>query len=603
MFTYNREGLNLNGDWKFCPDPMQRCRRQRWWVNRPGKTNLFPCFDPEGLWTIQVPGTWKTQFEELKWYDGHAVYYKTFDFNGNLDDREAFLCFDGVLYEAEVYLNGILVGSHEWGYSPFQMRITEMLQPKNELFILVDATCRPDRVPGEFTDFNSDGGIINPVKLITVPVTHVKNFQVTTQVTECETEIKIALTLNSRDTAARESVHVAIPELSLTADITATVGTPAMHAFTIPRDQLTLWSPKTPKLYEIRLSTSNETLIDDVGFREIRVSGGDILLNGDPIRLHGMSTHSEFPDTGRTATPAGVARMISFFKELDLNFVRCAHYPYAEIFGREFDRAGLLWWAEVPAYWLANMAEEGQTRQACGMLSETIQRDWNRASLIIWSVSNECCWRNPKNYDETNYPYWFKAVDMIRNLDPSRLISCAEAGNRITKEAGWTPDQGDAFNREIEERWIPGHTDEWYQLFDILAANIYVENPGEAAKSYRAFVKMLKNYNKPLMLSEFGSQSLRGCDDIGDAVGAESWHAASIREAYAALAEHPEIKGYAPWCLGDIRVPQHWRWYNQGKGVFRYGFLDENWERKEKPFAALKECIQMLKQKFSAESD
>lgn len=72
MFIHNRPGVNRNGTWKFNPDPYQRCRQQAWWKKMGTEKSFFPCWDPQGLWDIQVPGTWKTQFAELKWYDGDA---------------------------------------------------------------------------------------------------------------------------------------------------------------------------------------------------------------------------------------------------------------------------------------------------------------------------------------------------------------------------------------------------------------------------------------------------------------------------------------------------------------------------------------------------
>ena len=99
MFTHDRPGIDLNGAWSFCPDPMQRCRRQKWRRNPPKRDGISPCWDPKGFWEIQVPGTWKTQFEERKWYAGHATYMKEFDAGPVPAGQEAFLVFDGAVYE------------------------------------------------------------------------------------------------------------------------------------------------------------------------------------------------------------------------------------------------------------------------------------------------------------------------------------------------------------------------------------------------------------------------------------------------------------------------------------------------------------------------
>jgi beta-glucuronidase len=601
MFTFNRLSLDLNGTWKFCPDPMQRCRRQQWWKNPTKHNSMFPCWDVDGLWDIQVPGSWKTQFEKLSWYDGHAVYMR--DFDAELPPgHEAFLCFDGVVYASQVYLNGQFMGERDWGYSPFQLRVTETLRSKNRLFVLVENYLKPDRVPGEIYDWNNDGGIINGVKLVFVPVTHVPNFRVATRLDGDDAVVKVDAWLSSRDTSVSERVSVRFPELSLEQDVTIRAGDMQSVEFRLPRDHVALWCPENPKLYRTEITTRFETLDDDVALREIKTVGREIVLNGEPVRLYGLCHHSDFPVTGRTATPEGIERMVAMVKELGCNFIRCAHYPFAEIFGRAMDRAGIMWWQEVPVYWLLNMGLESQTRLACGMLEETIRRDWNRGSLIIWSVSNECCWRNPEKPSENNYPYWFKAVPMVRSLDPTRLISCAEAGNMISVSPVWTPGKNDEFDRATLEAqsWRPGHTDEWYGLIDILSANLYVNEDKDVEPTYRRYVEMFSRYNKPMIISEFGSISLRGAKVPDDELGSEVRHASLLRTTYDVFERLPELVGYCPWSLADVRGPLHWRWYCQGKGLFRYGFCDENWVRKEVVWDALKKAIAQLKAKHAA---
>lgn len=597
MFTHGRPAVTLDGTWKFCPDPMHRCRQQKWWANPSQPDAYFPCWDADGLWDIQVPGTWNTQFEELKWYYGESVYMREFDLPAAPDaDQEAFLAFDGALYSCTVYLNGNYVGTHEWGYSPFQLRVTGMLAETNRLFVLVENEFRDDRVPGPRFDWNNDGGLINSVKLVFVPRTHIENFRTATRLDGADVVIDVDVWLRSRNPAATENVAVRIPELGLAAEVCCRTDEPGHLQFTAPRDRVALWHPDNPRLYRIELATRHETIADDIGFREIKTQGRRILLNGDPIRLYGISVHSEFKETGRTATPAGIDMMVARAKELGVNFLRCAHYPYADIFARAMDRAGLLWWEEVPAYWLLNMAQPDQTRRACGMMRETVCRDWNRAGLIVWSVSNECCYMDPEDPTHNNYDYWRQIVPMVRELDPSRLLSCAEAQNFVVARPIWDPKQADEFHRRQEDvpYWRPGHTDEWYAMFDILSANFYPRTREEMEAVFSGFVHTLAPYEKPLMLSEFGGQSLRGATADPDLLGSEQRHAAILRDAYDIFKTLPEIVGLSPWCLVDVRVPQHWRWYNDGKAVFRYGFCDENWKPKA-AFHALKECIADLK--------
>lgn len=595
MFSHGRSGISLDGTWKFCPDPMQRCRRQKWWKGPPQPNSPRPSWDLEGLWEIQVPGTWKKQFPSLEWYDGHAVYLKDFDAPEIPAGHEAFLVFDGIVYAAEVYLNGAMLGSHDWGYSPFCVRVTETIQAKNRLFVLVDNLLSPQRVPGEIFDWNNDGGIINGVRLIVVPPVHVRNFRTRTRLIGDQVSIEFEVFLESRDTSAKEEITVCIPDLHLKVKTHAHAGSSACVEALIPRRDIELWCPENPRLYRTEIRTPHETLIDEIGYREIRTDGPQILLNGSPIRLYGVCVHSEFPDTGRTPTPQNIATLIEKARELGLNFLRCAHYPYAAIFGRAMDQAGILWWQEVPAYWLFPMHEPHMTKLACGMLEETIHRDWNRSSLIFWSISNECCYRNPENPREENYEYWRKAAALVRTLDPGRLLTAAESGNIVSSRGAWEPFLADDFpSSQPAANHRPMHADEIYQLFDVLAANLYVREPEEAAALYSRFVELFSRFNKPLLMSEFGSQSLRDCQISGDCLGSENRHAEFITQAYACFEQLPRIIGHSPWILMDGRAPIQWRWFNQGKGVYRYGLLDENWQPK-KAYFALQESIRRLK--------
>ncbi len=599
MFTHNRPGLNLNGTWKFNPDPYQRCRQQEWWKN-PGKDdNFFPCWDPEGLWDIEVPSTWKTQREELKWYDGDVNYMKEFDLDDIPEGSEVFLYFDSVVYLADVYLNGENLGQHAHGYSPFAMRATEHVKKgSNQLFVLVENKLSPDRVPGIRFDWNNDGGIIGNVRVVIVPKTHLKNFRTSTTLKSDQVEIKVDIWLENLTQTVTEDITLKISELGIEQTLSATSGEESTFSLTLDRAQIELWDTENPKLYRVELSTSHETISDEIGFRELRTEGFDVLLNGKPIRLYGVCTHSEFEGTGRATNPAGIQKMINAVKELGCNFIRCAHYPYGEDWGRALDKAGLLWWEEVPVYWLSNIHKDPQLSLALGMLEEMIIRDWNRASLAIWSISNECAGEGDGEATEPNYPYWFKAHDLIRKLDPSRLISSAECGHRKTSLPERRPEDGDHFDDDFSnEIWTKGHPDEFYGLFDILSGNVYVNNPGDGLVAYHKYRDMLKEFNKPLMISEFGSMSLRGATGDATRLGDEDRHALILREAYQSFKELPEITGYMPWCLLDMRVPMHWRWYNAGEGVFRYGLMDQNYQPKQ-TYSVVREENKALKEAF-----
>ncbi len=115
--------------------------------------------------------------------------------------------------------------------------------------------------------------------------------------------------------------------------------------------KLDLWSPENPKLYKVELEAGQDRLTDDIGFRDIRVDGTKILLNGKPVFLRGVNAHAEAPyRTGRVSNDKDVAAIFGFLKDLNANFVRLCHYPHDERMTRMADRQGVMVWSEIPIW-------------------------------------------------------------------------------------------------------------------------------------------------------------------------------------------------------------------------------------------------------------
>ena len=145
---------------------------------------------------------------------------------------------------------------------------------------------------------------------------------------------------------------------------------------------LTLWSPAQPRLYSMELSTPQDRITDRVGFRTIAVRGTEILLNGNPVFLRGVSLHEENPLRGGRAWSEEDARLLlGWAKELGCNFVRLAHYPHNEHMARVADELGLMLWEEVPVYWTIQWENPATLANATAQLTDLIQRDRNRASV------------------------------------------------------------------------------------------------------------------------------------------------------------------------------------------------------------------------------
>jgi beta-glucuronidase len=137
---------------------------------------------------------------------------------------------------------------------------------------------------------------------------------------------------------------------------------------------LTRWSPEEPRLYDVRVEAGQDTWHDRAGFRTVEVRGADILLNGKPIFLRGVSIHEEElgSNPGRVITSAASRALLSEAKQgLHANFVRLAQYPHSELTTRMADELGMLVWSEVPVYWLITWDDPATLAAARQMIAET----------------------------------------------------------------------------------------------------------------------------------------------------------------------------------------------------------------------------------------
>lgn len=393
-----RAGVSLSGPWQTIIDPYnsgyldyhgQPKANGGFGANRkPASARDLVEYSFDTSDRLNVPGDWNTQRADLMFYEGHIWYERDFDYRRTPGHR-VFVWFGAASQRAMVFLNGTKLGEHDGGYTPFQFEITNLVREKgNFLVVNVDNERRREAVPAMMTDWWNYGGLIREVRLIDVPDTFVQDYLVQL---EKGSQDHISGWVRVNGPNRQQPLTLRIPQAGIAA--TLTPDQTGLASISI-RARLDLWSPESPKLYDVEIDSSSDRVTDRVtdriGFRSIQASGKDLLLNGKPLHLRGVSLHAEAPFRSGRLFSEGEARiLLRWAKDLDCNLVRLAHYPHDEVMVRLADEMGLLVWSEIPVYWAIAWEDSGTLRNAEQQLTEMITRDKNRAAVILWSIGNE----------------------------------------------------------------------------------------------------------------------------------------------------------------------------------------------------------------------
>ena len=533
-----RHTVSLDGKWRTIVDPYEmgfydyRLKESPtgYFKNaKPKDPGELVEYDFDTSPTLDVPGDWNSQRPELFFYEGTVWYKRSFDYAVQPGHRQ-FLYFGAANYEAIVYLNGEKLGSHIGGFTPFAFEVTGKVKAKDNFVVVkVDNKRHRDAVPTVNTDWWNYGGLTRGVSLVEVPETYVHDYFIQLQKGSTDT---ITGWVQLSGPHAAQRVTVSIPEAG--ANATVTTDTNGYAAIRIPA-KLNVWSPENPKLYDVAIAAETDTVHDAIGFRTIETRGTEILLNGKPLFLRGVSVHEEAPfRAGRAFSVEDARTLLGWAREMGCNFVRLAHYPHNENMLREADRMGMLVWSESPVYWTIDWENPATFANASNQVHESVARDKNRASIILWSVANETPVSPPRT------AFLTKLVDQIRAEDPTRLLTAAMEHH----SEGATADANPVILN-----------DPLGAAVDVLGCNEYLGwYDGMPDKADHTTWKIA--YNKPLVMSEFGADALYGLHGDAGAKFTEEYQESLFRHQVAMLNRIPTLRGTTPWVLMDFRSPR-----------------------------------------------
>ncbi len=551
-----RQGMSLNGKWNYIVDAQEegfydyRMNENRWgfFINaKPQRPEDLIEYDFDKSPTINVPGDWNTQDDRLFFYEGCVWMKRDFNYTRKSGHR-AILYFGAVNYDAVVYVNGKKVGHHEGGFTPFNFDVTDVLvDGSNFVIVKIDNKRKAESVPTLIFDWWNYGGITRDVTLLDVPNVFIENYSL--QLLSLEgRRIGFSVKLNTAE-AGRE-VRLSIPELKIKKNIvTDAEGKAVLFMKAKPQ----LWSPDNPKLYDVSIAMDGDTICDKIGFRKIETRGKQILLNGEPVFLRGISIHEEKAFGGGRANGKEDAQLLlSWAKDLGCNFVRLAHYPHNEWMVREAERMGIMVWSEIPCYWTVAWDNPATLENARRQLRDMIERDINRANVIIWSIANETPHSNARDIFLT------KQAQYAHQLDSTRLISMAM---EVTGASNYVNRLNDNMNKYV----------------DVVSFNQYVgwyRDVHDAPK-----MKWEIPYDKPVIISEFGGGAKQGYRGAKNQRWTEDFQANLYEENLKMIDKIEGLAGTSPWILKDFRsprrvLPEIQDYYN------RKGLVGDNGKRK-----------------------
>lgn len=425
--------LSLDGQWRFALAQNA--------AEADAKFGKFyeASFDSSSFKPITVPSNWTTndEFESPHYRRptfSEGFYLHSFDAPASLKNRRVLLHFEGVWVSAEVWLNGKNIGRHDSGFTSFAFDVTKNIKPgkKNEIAVRVR-----QRVQSHRFDTNDDWSLPGIYRSVWIEDTprelYIESVDVRT-VFDCEyrnatVEVRAMISRNEK-----AYIFAPSPPFELKATLSRDGKIVATHTYTAATitsghngrdvpvtlrvDSPAAWTAETPNLYDLRVDLYYHdkhvhTWSDRIGIRDVSTAGGILRVNGWPVKLRGVNRHDEYPDAGRVTRAEHWRQDLELMKAANINTVRCAHYPPAEGFLRLCDEMGMYVLNEIPTGYGGGELNNPILAEGLFLrLHETVARDRNRPSVIIWDFGNE----------DPFTSIHLAGLRMLKGLDPTRPV-------------------------------------------------------------------------------------------------------------------------------------------------------------------------------------
>lgn len=558
LTTTTRSVISLNGVWKFS---MQ-----------PGGESHDPHSPLLNSELMAVPASFNDQTANatLRQHDGFFWYERNLTIPQALNRQRLSLRFGSATHEAWVYVNGIEVGHHRGGFTPFELPINAAVHVgENRVTVkisdLLDKTTLPVGNYSETTDtaghvlphvdenfdFFNYAGLNRNVDLLATPWNRIEDIHLNPQIdlTNQSADVQVG----TQTTQASGTLKISIFDEKSTV-----VATGQGRTTTISLHHIHLWQPLNAYLYHVQVELLDDTgsLVDSytepLGLRTIAIKAGQFLINGRPFYFKGFGKHEDTYINGRGLNEAANVLDLNLLKKMGANSFRTSHYPYSEEMMRLCDREGIVVIDEVPAVGLMpgfnfdvssktnnpqnnpfwhQIKTQAAHRQA---IQEMIARDKNHASVVTWSLANE-----PATYIEGAHDYFAPLFKLAKQLDPQSRPCTYVNIMMATPERDTCADLPDllALNRYYG----------WY----IQTGNL----PAAAAAEKKELQTWQAKYpDKPIMFTEFGADTIPGLHSIYNEPFSEEYQTAYYEMNAKVFDSIENFVGEQLWNFADFQT-------------------------------------------------
>ena len=546
-----RKTQSLDGAWRFSTDKNLVGEDEKWYLG-------IPSYE-----TVEVPSVWN-EYSGLLEYEGVCWYEREFFFEGGTLRLE----FGAVMTYARVWLDGEYLGDHYGGFTQFDFKVTDLAPGTHRVSVRVDNRFDSHSIPQTKVDWYHYGGIIRGVtaeKLSGVSILSCKFcYELFPGSALCSPILEIYGAEDTTDTVhfIFDIMEFTNQKVSIRKGETKSILLP--H-FLLPSPEL--WSPDSPKLYNICVKSATDDLRDRVGFRKVEVCPEGVLINGVLTELRGVNRHDEYPTFGFAFPDSRIKHDIELIEDLGCNTVRGSHYPNSHKFIDYLDERGLAFWSEIPIWGCGFSADalgdELVLERGLQMHREMAKYYYNHPSIIIWGMHNEI----PSD-SQNAYAMSKKYYECLKD----------QGGNRLVTYASHMP-----------------MTDICFEFCDIICLNMYF---GWYSGGMEAWDKFITDFakrrdslgfaHKPIIFSEFGAGALYGFHDAECPRWSEEYQAKLLTHCLTLFRNRPEVVGSYVWQFCDIRTSADMG-YTRARGFNNKGIMNE-WRRPKASYYAVKDC-------------